>query len=147
MYIFCPWILQRGAVVILRRAWADGVAGTGDIPTIEFGYFEAPGSDQPLFALLLLPQGGFSPEVNIIISGNCRVLLEPLSRLILIWLGPSMKKNEKKKKTYLVGWQDNSREWCIRRPNVTQTRILRKKLVCPCPVAFLWSSLSNRNRP
>ncbi len=98
MYIFCPWILQRGAVVILRRAWADGVAGTGDIPTIEFGYLEAPGSDQPLFALLLLPQGGFSPEVNIIISGNCRVLLEPLSRLILIWLGPSMKKKKKKKK-------------------------------------------------
>lgn len=100
VYIFCPWILQRGAVVILRRAWADGVAGTGDIPTIEFGYFEAPRSDQPLFALLLLPQGGFSPEVNIIISGNCRVLLESLSRLILIWLGA---KHEKKKKKNLHG--------------------------------------------
>lgn len=58
--ILCPWILQRGAVVFLRRAWADGVAGTGDIPTTDFGYFEAPGADQPLFTLLLLPLGGFS---------------------------------------------------------------------------------------
>lgn len=78
--ILCPWILHRGAGVTLRRAWADGDAGTGDIPTIDLGYFEAPGSDQPLFTLLLLPQGGgFLPEVNIIISRSCRVLLKSLS--------------------------------------------------------------------